>query len=231
MTRGDAVAIAVLLVLVGALAELVTFTDRVFLPRHPDALDSPWRQDGGRLPGVEDEPLNYVASDKFNLIYPDQRYVRTELGDHGRLAEWNPYILGGVPHAANPLAAVFYPPGWVQLLAAPEDGPLVAAALHLFLAALFVFMLMRVTGLGSFAAAFGGACLAISRRTAPHLPQRHGGPTHLVASGSLGTEIDPFLLAEFWPSSRTPQGLPPKSPPWTPPGPTRASPRASLSYI
>jgi len=169
MTRGDAVAIAVLLVLVGALAELVTFTDRVFLPRHPDALDSPWRQDGGRLPGVEDEPLNYVASDKFNLIYPDQRYVRTELGDHGRLAEWNPYILGGVPHAANPLAAVFYPPGWVQLLAAPEDGPLVAAALHLFLAALFVFMLMRVTGLGSFAAAFGGACFAFSGWTAAHL--------------------------------------------------------------
>ena len=31
--------------------------------------------------------------------------------ERGRLPFWNPFILLGLPHAANPQAALFYPPG------------------------------------------------------------------------------------------------------------------------
>ncbi|MEE2713849.1 MAG: hypothetical protein VX913_13855 [Planctomycetota bacterium] len=169
MTSRDLLAVIAIAAIVGAIVLPVLLADDVYLPRHPDTLDVPWKQAADRAPDAADRSVNFATSDKFNLIYPDQIYARQEAEDHGRLPEWNPHILGGVPHAANPLTSVFYPPGWLVLLVDREDGPLLAAGLHVFLAALFVFMLLRITGLGSVAASVGGACFALSGWVAAHL--------------------------------------------------------------
>ncbi|HYC76111.1 MAG TPA: hypothetical protein VEI02_00655, partial [Planctomycetota bacterium] len=72
---------------------------------------------------------------------------------------WNPRILCGSAHAANPIPAVFYPPTWLLLRVAPDDLPLVLGALHLFLAATGLYLFARVAGCGIAAAAVGGlAC-------------------------------------------------------------------------
>lgn len=179
MTSRDLLAVLALAAVVGGLVLPVLLSDSVYLSRHPDTLDTPWSQSPGRVEGAEDAHVNYAASDKFNLIYPDQLYGRREAEDHGRLPEWNPYILGGVPHAANPLTSVFYPPNWLVLLADRNHGPSVTASLHVFLAALFVFMLLRITGLGQIAAAVGGVCFAFSGWVAAHLQN-----TQIVATAA-----------------------------------------------
>ena len=127
MTSRDLLAVFALVVIVGGLVAPVLLSDEVYLPRHPDTLDVPWKQSLDRDQDAENARVNFAASDKFNLIYPDQIYARREAEDHGRLPEWNPHILGGVPHAANPLTSVFYPPNWLLLLVDRNDGPLVAA--------------------------------------------------------------------------------------------------------
>ena len=126
MTSRDLLAVIALAAIVGAIVLPVILADDVYLPRHPDTLDVPWKQAADRAPDAADRSVNFATSDKFNLIYPDQIYARQEAEDHGRLPEWNPLILGGVPHAANPLTSVFYPPGWLVLLVDREDGPLLA---------------------------------------------------------------------------------------------------------
>lgn len=97
----------------------------------------------------------------------------------GRLPFWNPYILLGVPHAANPQAALFYP---AALLAA--FFPVVTAcvwdqALHLLWAGVGAFLLSRAQRLDR----AGAAVLASAFALSPFLVYRvtAGIPTLLAA--------------------------------------------------
>lgn len=66
----------------------------------------------------------------------------------GEIPLWNPYIFAGHPFLADVQAAVFYPPGLLTMLLS-GPGPFAPAWLqwesiaHLFLAALFTYLLMR----------------------------------------------------------------------------------------
>lgn len=97
----------------------------------------------------------------------------------GHLPFWNPYILLGTPHAANPQAVLFYPPA---LLAAVF--PVVAALtwdqiLHILWAGLGVFLLARAHRLDR----AGAAVLASAYALSPFLIYRvtAGIPTLLAA--------------------------------------------------
>lgn len=120
----------------------------------------------------------------------------------GRLPYWNPYVLGGVPHLANPQAGLFYPAGLLSSL-----FPVVTALTfdqlgHLLWAGLGAFLLARGGGLER-----GGAlALASAYALSPFLIYRvtAGIPTLLAAlawapwawlawlSGSV------LLLAAVW---------------------------------
>jgi hypothetical protein len=97
----------------------------------------------------------------------------------GRLPFWNPFILLGLPHAANPQAALFYPPALLSLF-----WP-VAAALtwdqifHLLWAGVGMFLLARAQRLER----AGAAILATSFALSPFLVYRvaEGIPTLLAA--------------------------------------------------
>ena len=97
----------------------------------------------------------------------------------GRLPFWNPFILLGVPHAANPQAALFYPPA---LLAA--FFPVVTAfvwdqVFHLLFAGAGMFLLARFARLDR----TGAAVLASAFALSPFLVYRvtAGIPTLLAA--------------------------------------------------
>lgn len=169
-----------------ALAAIVAFltlpailTDRVYLPQHPGAHDVPWRSHPGE--DARDEPFNSAFSDKMNLLFPDTVHGYSE-ARAGRFPEWNSLILGGVPHIANPLTSVFYPPNWLFLLvrernpaAHPVDkAPLhrmliIQAALHVLLAGSFFFLYLRSLGARSLPSLFGATAFAFSGWVAAHL--------------------------------------------------------------
>lgn len=107
------------------------------------------------------------------------RHLSASLLQEGRLPFWNPYVLGGVPHLANPQTALLYP---ATLLCSffPVAGALtVDQLLHLLWAGLGAFLLARSNGLER----GGCAALASAYALSPFLVYRitAGIPTLLAA--------------------------------------------------
>ena len=170
MTRRDLLAPSAFLLAAALYALGVYGSGRVFLPKHPAA--TPPGADpvaerivpygaGGADSRAAAEPFNFPKTDPINLLGPDLAFTSRALSQ-GRLPLWNPDVLCGAPHAANPITGVFYPPTWVALLFGLRDAPLILAALHLALAAIFVYAFLRSTGIGLPAAALGGLAGALS---------------------------------------------------------------------
>ncbi|MDD5302216.1 MAG: hypothetical protein PHS14_03830 [Elusimicrobia bacterium] len=97
----------------------------------------------------------------------------------GRLPFWNPYVMLGVPHAANPQAALFYPASILGFLLPVVTALVWDQILHLLWAALGAFLLARSARLPR----AGAAALAISYALSPFLIYRvtAGIPTLLAA--------------------------------------------------
>lgn len=97
----------------------------------------------------------------------------------GRLPFWNPYVLLGVPHAANPQAALFYPPALLEAFFPVARALLWDQIFHLLWAGTGVFLLARSQRLDR----WGAAILASSFALSPFLVYRvtAGIPTLLAA--------------------------------------------------
>ncbi len=80
----------------------------------------------------------------------------------GRLPFWNPYVMLGVPHAANPQAALFYPAAVLGFLLPVMTALVWDQILHLLWAALGAFLLARSARLPRAAAAALAAAYALS---------------------------------------------------------------------
>lgn len=94
-------------------------------------------------------------SDLTITHYPNAIYLRRVLAEQARLPLWSPNIFSGMPFAANPLAGVWYPPGWLALLLPLPFGFNLLVALHLLWGGLGMVGLLRLEGLSRPAALFG----------------------------------------------------------------------------
>jgi len=97
----------------------------------------------------------------------------------GRLPFWNPFILLGVPHAANPQAALFYPPALLGVFFPIVTALVWDQILHLLWAGAGMFLLARSQRLDR----AGAAVLASAFALSPFLIYRvtAGIPTLLAA--------------------------------------------------
>jgi hypothetical protein len=97
----------------------------------------------------------------------------------GHLPFWNPYILLGVPHAANPQAALFYPAALLAALFPVVTALVWDQVLHLLWAGVGMFLLSRAQRLDR----AGAAVLASTFALSPFLVYRvaAGIPTLLAA--------------------------------------------------
>jgi hypothetical protein len=139
--------------------------ERVLFPFHTGAI-SPWRETSPDWTKLE--PHNFNVGDKNSIIYPD--LVLTLAEDHaGRGARWNPYNYAGLPHRANPLTATFYPPNLLFRAMDPLRAFGVVAALHVFLAAFFLFLFLRAIDVGAGAAWIGGLALGLGGWITVHM--------------------------------------------------------------
>ncbi|MEK7234250.1 MAG: hypothetical protein AAB268_10575 [Elusimicrobiota bacterium] len=80
----------------------------------------------------------------------------------GRLPFWNPYVMLGMPHAANPQAALFYPASILGFLLPVVTALVWDQILHLLWAALGAFLLARSAFLPRAAAAALAAAYSLS---------------------------------------------------------------------
>lgn len=102
------------------------------------------------------------AHDMRGLFYPWFSFVKSELAQ-GRAPFWDPYQFNGYPFLHNPQVGFFYPPAWLAILLPVRVGISLYVALHLWLAALGMFLFVRRTSggtdgalLAALAFAFGG---------------------------------------------------------------------------
>jgi len=98
-------------------------------------------------------PLHYDSVGQYRVF----RSYATDSLRRGRLPLWNPYQLCGTPFVANNLSAVYYPANVLHAAMGPDRAAGWFAALHLLLAALFMWAFLLKTGASDAAATIGGA--------------------------------------------------------------------------
>jgi hypothetical protein len=144
----------------------------------------PWRASAS----IEDLRRPGFRDDAAETYFP-RRYLSWMELHAGRIPLWNPYILCGTPHLADFQSAVFHP---VNLLLNAFD-PLWAAgafvAVHLFLAALFLYLMLREFRIGPAPSLIGALSFLFNAYFATYL----GHPPH-IATGCWMPLL--FLLAK-----------------------------------
>ena len=140
----DLVCVAFLFVVTAVYFHPFWLDGRVFVPSDTLFNQEPWKSSVRGFEG----PHNHQLSDAIQQHYPWRFYFQKELRQR-RVALWNPHQFCGAPFAANDQSAIYYPlnAALYSRLDAPEAYT-VSAWLHLFLAGLFMFLLLRFHGAG-----------------------------------------------------------------------------------
>ena len=85
----------------------------------------------------------------------------------GRFPSWDPYILGGVPFAADINHGLFYPPNWIALLAGTAGAMRLLVFFHIAFGMFGIFLFLKSIDTATPAALWGGfafgACEAFLR--------------------------------------------------------------------
>ncbi|MCC6444804.1 MAG: YfhO family protein [Armatimonadetes bacterium] len=130
------------------------FGQQALLPARLAAGMAPWQAalaDGSQAPA----PWNPLLWDGIAQFYPWRNFAARTLGE-GVIPLWNPYQFCGTPFVANSQSAVFYPLNLIFLLWPTALAFAVSARLHLWLAGLFMFCLLRHWNRSAPAAFLGG---------------------------------------------------------------------------
>jgi Bacterial membrane protein YfhO len=111
--------------------------------------------------------LVYIPFDLPSFHFPLADYAFLAIR-HGRFPEWDPSNYGGMPFAANPQVALFYPGTWILFAFNWRREHLsywsfeVFVLLHMWIAWMLCFYWLRGRRLGIFASACGSAIFACS---------------------------------------------------------------------
>jgi hypothetical protein len=114
----------------------------------------PWRA----APEVIQNPL---LTDPLWVFYPWALEFRRAILS-GRLPLWDPSIRAGVPIAANPISAFFFPLTWIVVPLGAAAGVSLLALLRPTLAAFFAFLYLRRARFSPPASAFGALVYGFS---------------------------------------------------------------------
>jgi hypothetical protein len=98
---------------------------------------------------------NFYIRDLYRYHFPMKSAVRAVVGA-GEFPYWNPFFAGGQPMAANPAYEIFYPPQWLIFLGDFDRGFALHILVHVYLALLGMYALLRALPLRA-EAAFAGA--------------------------------------------------------------------------
>ncbi|MFA6954775.1 MAG: hypothetical protein WC538_02755 [Thermoanaerobaculia bacterium] len=102
----------------------------------------------------------FYVRDLTRYYYPTKRILR-EIVLGGEFPFWNRYYSAGQPIAANPEYEVFYPPQWLILLPDYDLGYRLHIIVHIPIAAIGMYLLLRSLRLRIAASFFGAVVFAI----------------------------------------------------------------------
>lgn len=152
------------------------------------------------LPGLAAFPFpsgEATYSDFAISHYPNAVYLKQSLLMWRTVPLWSSTILSGYPFAANPLAGLWYLPGWLALAFPLPLGINIAILLHWLLGGVGMVLLLRAEGLDLPAALFGAVVFEAMPKQFAHYGAGHVSLVYAVS-------WTPWLLlaARAWISHR-----------------------------
>ena len=165
------------------------------------------------LPGIFSFPYPSAVAGYSDIAithYPNAVYLREALRTWHTIPLWSPLILSGYPFFANPLAGIWYLPGWLAYLFPLPFGFNLSIAIHLLFGGVGMYKLLRVEGLGYRSALFGALAFEAMPKLFAHYGAGHltllyavpWTPWLLLAGRAPGL----YLRFDRW-SWRVPAGL------------------------
>jgi len=114
-------------------------------------------------------------SDLLITHYPSAWFVHQAIARWHQLPLWNPNLLSGMPLAADPLAAIWYPPTWLTVLFPTAAGFNLLFYVHLVLAGVGMAAFVRRLGVDRGPAVFCGLAFGGLAKLVGHVGLGHVG--------------------------------------------------------
>ncbi len=128
------------------------------------------------LPNLDGFPFPAYSefySDLAITHFPNAYYFKQALTAWHSLPLWSPTILSGYPFAANPLAGIWYPPGWLVLLLPLPLAFNLLVVIHLVWGGIGFYRLLRSEGLLFPSALLGGLAFEAMPKIFAHYGAGH----------------------------------------------------------
>ncbi len=118
-------------------------------------------------------PRHSEYSDLTISHLPNALHLLRSLQESGQIPHWSNAILGGYPFSANPLAGLWYPPGWLAYLFPQPFGFNLTVLLHIAWGGTGMLIWLRRNGLKESAAVIGALSFLLMPKVFAHFGAGH----------------------------------------------------------
>ena len=116
---------------------------------------------------------NSAYSDLLITHYPYLLYLRDSIITNQQIPLWSSLIQAGAPFAANPLAGVFYFPGWLAMLFPLPGGLSLNMAAHVIFGTWGMYRFLKLKEAGEFGSIIGALGFGLMPKLAAHFGAGH----------------------------------------------------------
>ncbi|MFN8581883.1 MAG: YfhO family protein [Gemmatimonadaceae bacterium] len=120
-------------------------------------------------------------SDQYKAGYAFREYAAATLRSTGHFPLWNPYLFGGMPYVDAMHGDIFYPTFLLRLVLPTDVAMTWGFIIHVFLAGLFTYYLLRAYNLSFFASLIGGIAYMMGGNVAALVAPGHDGKVFVSA--------------------------------------------------
>ena len=131
--------------------------------------------------------LGGLLSDQYSAGFSFRNFGAEYFLQHGSIPQWNPYLFGGMPYIGAMHGDIFYPTAWLRWIMPVGTAMGVGFALHILLAGLFTYLLVRALRFSWTAALVGGMAYELSGIVLSMVHPGHDGKLFVSA-------LTPLLL-------------------------------------
>ena len=132
-------------------------------------------------PALAGQFLINIRSDQYLAGYAFREFAAHTLRTTGSFPMWNPYIYGGLPYVAAMHGDIFYPTFLLRMIMPTDVAMTVGFMLHIFLAGLFTYYLLRAWGLGFYPSLIGGLAYMMAGPISSYVSPGHDGKLFVSA--------------------------------------------------
>jgi hypothetical protein len=120
-------------------------------------------------------------SDQYIAGYAFREFAAQWLRSGRGFPEWNPYLFGGLPYVAAMHGDIFYPTFLLRMVLPTDQAMTWEFPIHLVLAGLFTYGLLRAWNFGFFPSLVGGLAYLLSGQIASLVSPGHDGKLFVSA--------------------------------------------------